>query len=117
MDNASVPITHRARVNAFQGEAVWALGPDALERTGGEPTKAPMLARISRLYLRILLPFVIESIDAGGPARYPYGAIKELRLCFDPTRFDDIDIKKVDPCLIKSVAAPSFEKTTQVQST
>ena len=84
----------------FQREATWRLGPDALEREGGEPADAPWWARLSRFYLRLIMPWAIRSIEPqarirasstryGGSARFPYASICELRLCFDPTRADD----------------------------
>jgi hypothetical protein len=65
MNVAADPIVHAARVNAFQPEATWRLGPDALERTSGEPADAKR-----------------------DSARFPYAAIQDLGVCYDPTRFD-----------------------------
>jgi hypothetical protein len=56
---------------------------------GGEPADAPWWAQLLRGYLRLIVPWAIRRIEPGGSARFPYAAITELRLCFDPTRFDD----------------------------
>jgi hypothetical protein len=79
---------HTSRANVFQQEATWRLGADALEREGGEPADAPWIAHALRWYLRILWPWKGITIDPGGAARFPYRDIAELRLLFDPTRFD-----------------------------
>ena len=52
-------IVHKARANYFEREAAWSLAPDAL---------------VSEL--------------AGQVTRCPYGEIAEVRLSYDPTRFD-----------------------------
>jgi hypothetical protein len=83
------PITHAARANIYQEEARWRLGPDALEREGGERAKAPWWARLSRAYLMLLVPWALDRIEKGGPARFPYRSIKELRLTFEPVEPDD----------------------------
>ena len=83
------PITHAARANIYQHEAVWRLTPDALEREGGERAKAPWWARLMRAYLLLLVPWGLDRIEKGGPARFPYRAIKELRLTFEPVQPDD----------------------------
>jgi hypothetical protein len=36
----------------------------------------------------LIVPWALDAIERGGPARFAYGDVKELRLCFDPTRFD-----------------------------
>jgi hypothetical protein len=41
MNRALDSTTHSARADMFQREASWRLGPDALEREGGEPADAP----------------------------------------------------------------------------
>ena len=88
--NAPVdPIIHVARSDLFQCPAVWRLAPDALEREGGEPAAAPWWARLLRFYLRLIMPWAVRRIEPGGSARFPYASIAELRLCFDPTQFDD----------------------------
>ena len=89
MNMAVDPVIHSARADMFQREATWRLGPDALERAGGEPADAPWWAHVLRFYLRLIVPFAIRRIEKGGSARFPYASIKELRICFDPTRFDD----------------------------
>ena len=89
MNIAAQPVVHSARADAFQREAIWRLGPDALEREGGEPAKAPWWAHLMRFYLRLIVPWAIRAIEPGGSARFPYASIWELRLCFDPTRTDD----------------------------
>jgi hypothetical protein len=54
------PIVHKVRANAFEGEAIWRLGADALERE-----------------------------EAGkGPRTLPYASISELRLSYAPSRID-----------------------------
>jgi hypothetical protein len=89
MNIAAQTIVHSARTDMFQREATWRLGPDALEREGGEPAKAPWWAHLMRFYLRLIVPWVVRAIEPGGKASFPYAAIVELRLCFDPTRVDD----------------------------
>jgi hypothetical protein len=89
MTMSAQPIVHSARADMFQREATWRLGPDALEREGGEPADAPWWAHLLRFYLRIIVPWAVRGIEAGGSARFPYASIVELRLCFDPTRADD----------------------------
>jgi hypothetical protein len=89
MNIAAQPIVHSARADMFQREATWRIGSDALEREGGEPAKAPWWAHLMRLYLRLIMPWAVRSIERGGSARFPYASIRELRLCFDPTRVDD----------------------------
>jgi hypothetical protein len=89
MSGLAESIVHAARTDMFQREAVWRLGPDALEREGGEPADAPWWAHLLRFYLRLIVPWAVRRIDKGGSARFPYAAIVELRLCFDPTRADD----------------------------
>jgi len=81
-------LTHASRANVFQREATWCLTADALERRGGEPADAPWSAHALRFYLRLLWPWSGIRIDRGGPARFPYREIAEIRLLFDPTRFD-----------------------------
>jgi hypothetical protein len=44
MDLADRPISHSARADMFQREATWRLGPEALEREGGEPADAALAA-------------------------------------------------------------------------
>ncbi len=83
------PITHAARANIFQQEAVWRLTPDALEREGGERAKAPWWARLMRGYLMLFVPWALDRIEKGGPARFPYRSIKQLRLTFEPVQHDD----------------------------
>ncbi len=90
MNSSTLPIVHSTRSDMFQREATWRLGTDALEREGGEPAAAPWWAHLLRLYLRLIIPWAVRAIDRGGSARFPYGAIMELRLCFDPTRFDTV---------------------------
>lgn len=86
-DPASAP-GHASRANVFQTEARWHLGADALEREGGEPANAPWYAHALRLFLRVIFPWTGIKIEKGGAARFPYADITELRLSFDPTRFD-----------------------------
>ena len=81
-------ITHTARSDMFQRAATWRLGPQALEREGGQPADAPWWAHLMRNGLFILVPWAIRRLEPGGSARFPYASIVELRLCFDPTRFD-----------------------------
>jgi hypothetical protein len=80
--------THTSRWSVFQREATWRLTADALEREGGEPDKAPLPARIARFVLRFIIPWMIMKIEPGGPARFPFTDIAEIRLAFEPTRFD-----------------------------
>jgi hypothetical protein len=87
--DAATPPSHSARANLYQNEAHWRLGTDALERSGGEPADAPWWARLIRFYLLLIVPWAIDRIDKGGPARFPYAQIKELRLTYEPTRIDD----------------------------
>jgi hypothetical protein len=89
MKRALDSTTHSARADMFQREASWRPGPDALEREGGEPVDAPWWACILRFYLRLIVPWAVRRIEKGGSARFPYASIVQLRLCFDPTRFDD----------------------------
>jgi hypothetical protein len=63
MDIARGPVAHSARKSIFDTEAVWRLGPDALEIAGGAGTP-------------------------GAATQFPYVTVRELRLSFDPTRFD-----------------------------
>jgi hypothetical protein len=79
---------HSSRWSVFQKEATWRLTADALERAGGEPDKAPLVARVARFVLRFIIPWMIMKIEAGGPARFPFGDIVEMRLSFAPSRFD-----------------------------
>jgi hypothetical protein len=88
MNKAVEPVVHRARVNAFQQEATWRLGPDALERDGGEPAAAPVWAQLARFVVRLIVPWALDPIERGGAARFPYAEVRDLRLRFDPTRFD-----------------------------
>ena len=81
-------LTYVSRANVFQTEARWHLGPDALEREGGEPAKAPWYTHALRLLLRVMFPWGGIRIEKGGAARFPYRGIHELRLSYDPTRFD-----------------------------
>jgi hypothetical protein len=90
MNSFTQPIVHSTRADMFQREATWRLGADALEREGGEPAAPPWWAHVLRLYLRLIIPWAVRAIDPGGSARFPYGSIVELRLCFDPTRFDTV---------------------------
>jgi hypothetical protein len=87
MSATPVP-AHMSRANVFQREATWRLGADALEREGGEPADAPWYAHAMRFYLRLLWPWSGIRIDRGGAARFPFRDIVEIRLLFDPTRFD-----------------------------
>ncbi len=81
-------IVHVSRPNAFQHETTWRITPDALEREGGERAKAPLAARLARMLLRIIIPWGAVKIERGGPARFAHADIAELRLSYDPTRFD-----------------------------
>lgn len=87
MSDAAV-LAHSSRWSVFQREATWRLGGDALTREGGEPDAAPLFARVLRFLLRFILPWAVMKIEPGGPARFPYADIVELRLSFEPTRFD-----------------------------
>jgi hypothetical protein len=89
MNAGAERISHAARSDMFQREAIWRLGPDALEREGGEPADAPWWAHLARFYLRLLIPWAVRGIERGGSASFPYALISDLRLCFDPTRADD----------------------------
>src|SRR5262245_48848051 len=88
MNIAAQQIVHSARSDMFQREAAWRLGPDALEREGGEPAEAPWWARLLRFYAWLIIPWGVRRIEKGGSERFPYASIRELRLCFDPSRFD-----------------------------
>ncbi len=88
MTNAAEFVSHTARTDMFQREAEWRLGPDALERTGGEPADVAWWAHLMRFYLCLIVPWAVRGIEKGGPARFPYASIAELRLCFEPTRVD-----------------------------
>jgi hypothetical protein len=79
---------HASRWSVFQREATWRLSGAVLERDGGEPANAGWFPRAMRIFLRILLPWYVIPIEAGGPARFPCTDIVRLRLRFDPTRFD-----------------------------
>jgi hypothetical protein len=89
MNIAAQPVVHSARADMFQREAAWRLGLDALDREGGEPATAPWWAHLMRFYLRLIVPWAVRAIEPGGRASFPCASIVELRLCFDPTRFDD----------------------------
>lgn len=89
MDPAVGQTSHSARANIYQNEAHWRLGTDALERVGGEPAVAPWWAKLARFYLLLIVPWGLERIDRGGAARFPYAAVKQLRLSYEPTRIDD----------------------------
>jgi hypothetical protein len=80
--------THSSRWSVFQKEATWRLSPDALERDGGEPDKAPLVARVARFVLRFIIPWMIMKIEPGGPARFAFADIVAMRLSFEPSRFD-----------------------------
>jgi hypothetical protein len=80
--------THSSRWSVFQKEATWRLTPEALEREGGEPDKAPLVARVARFVLRFIIPWMIMKIEPGGPARFAFADIVEMRLSFEPSRFD-----------------------------
>jgi len=86
--SAPPPIAHHARANIFQKESHWSLGATALERTGGEPAKVAWPLRLSRLVTQIMLPGALDPIDRGGPARFPYAEIADLRVYYDPTQHD-----------------------------
>jgi len=86
-DTAAAP-SHASRAGIFQREARWRLGADALARDGGEPAAAPWWAHAARLFLRVIWPWKGIRIDRGGEARFPYADITDVRLSFDPTRFD-----------------------------
>jgi hypothetical protein len=88
MTDTASPPTHAARANIFQTKARWRLGADALVREGGEPAAAPWWAHALRLFLRVIWPWSGVKIEPGGAARFPHAGITELRLSFDPTRFD-----------------------------
>jgi hypothetical protein len=88
MNDMASALSHATRANIFQTEARWHLAPDALVREGGEPAAAPWWAHALRYFLRVIWPWRGISIDPGGPARFPYADVAELRLSFDPTRFD-----------------------------
>jgi hypothetical protein len=83
------PLAHSARSNLYQNEAHWRLADAALERSGGEPAKAPWWARALRFYLLLIVPWGLDRIDRGGDARFPYASIKQLRLSYEPTRIED----------------------------
>jgi hypothetical protein len=83
------PVTHAARANIFQHEAVWRLALDALEREGGEPANAPWWARLSRMYLMLLVPWGLDRIERGGSARFAYRDIRLVRLTYEPLQLDD----------------------------
>ncbi len=80
--------SHSSRWSVFQKEATWRLTADALERQGGEPADAGWFPHAMRIFLRILLPWYVIPIEAGGPARFAFADIVRMRLRFDPTRFD-----------------------------
>jgi hypothetical protein len=86
-DTASV-LTHASRANIFQTDARWCLGADALVREGGAPANAPWWAHALRIFLRVIWPWTGIKIEPGGAARFAYTGITELRLSYDPTRFD-----------------------------
>ena len=88
MNDTASALTHASRANIFQTEARWRLGADALVREGGEPANAPWYAHAARIFLRVIWPWTGIKIEPGGAARFPYAGITELRLSFDPTRFD-----------------------------
>lgn len=79
---------HASRANVFQREATWRLSGDMLTREGGEPADAGWFPRAMRIFLRILLPWYVILIEAGGPAQFRCADIVRMRLRFDPTRFD-----------------------------
>jgi hypothetical protein len=64
MNVSAPPFSYITRANALEYEAIWRLGADALELTGG-PTAGPDVTM-----------------------RFPYKDVCELRLSFAPTRFD-----------------------------
>jgi hypothetical protein len=76
---------HTTRASIFQQEARWTLTPDALERIGGEPAQAPFWARLARLIVLVMMPWGLDRIEAGGPARFRYADIRTLRLSYEPT--------------------------------
>lgn len=87
----TLPINaHSSRANVFQTETFWRLEEDGLVREGGEPEKVSPLFHLLRLLLRILWPWwsLIVPVERGGPARFLLADIAEMRLRFDPTRFD-----------------------------
>ena len=87
----TLPISvHSSRANVFQKETFWRLEQDELVREGGEPEKVSPLFNLLRVFLRILWPWwsLIVPVERGGPARFPLADIVEIRLRFDPTRFD-----------------------------
>lgn len=88
MNQAHEPIAHHARANIYQEEARWHLSADALVRDGGTPATVPWWVRASRVVTQIILPGALDPIEPGGPARFPYEAVRELRLYFDPTEAD-----------------------------
>ncbi len=82
-------LSHVSRASIFQREATWRLGADALEREGGEPAAAPWWAHAARYFLRAHL--AVERHRGSIPAvrrDFPTRTSRELRLSFDPTRFD-----------------------------
>jgi hypothetical protein len=64
MDDVTAPSTYVARANALEYEAIWRLGPDALELQGG-PTAGPDTVM-----------------------RFPYRDITGVRLSYAPSRVD-----------------------------
>lgn len=64
MDDVAAPPTYIARANVLEYEAIWRLGPDALELQGG-PTAGP----------DVIL-------------RFPYRDIVDVRLSYAPSRVD-----------------------------
>ncbi len=52
------------------------------------PRPAPWWAHAARIFLRVIWPWTGIKIEPGGAARFPYASITEVRLSFDPTRFD-----------------------------
>ena len=88
MNEMAAAPTHASRANVFQTEARWRLGADALRREGGEPAEAPWWAHALRIFLRVIWPWTGIKIEPGGAARFPYAGITEVRLSFDPTRFE-----------------------------
>lgn len=81
-------IFHRARANAYQQEAQWRLGLEALERSGGEPAQVGWGLRLARLITLVLLPGALDRVDQGGSKRFPYAEIRRLRLSYAPTDAD-----------------------------
>jgi hypothetical protein len=59
-------LTYSVRANAFEHDATWRLGPDALEMTGG------------------------NAAAADATITFPYKDVSELRLSFSPTRLDSV---------------------------